>query len=341
MEQTDKSVVLVTGGAGFIGSFLCEELLRQGKRVICIDNFSTSHVRNIDPYLRNPDFQFLRLDVNEPFDLESFAELEPFKIAFKGIQEVYHLAVPTSIKHFDKFKHMTLLTNSVGTRNVLDVAVKYKAKILLGSSSVVYGGRTEKTKVFSEDFEGVVDHMTPRACYDEGRRFAETMFVTYADVFKLDARIARVFRTYGPRMPLFDGQQIPDFILNALNGEKLTVNGGQDFQSSFVYVSDVVDGMMRIMAAKENPGPVNIGSDQDMLLADVAKKVIEMAGSSSQIEFAESLAFLTELGLPDITKAKTQLNWTPVVRFEDGLQKTIDYIQANKILLTEEVAQEG
>lgn len=341
MEQTDKSVVLVTGGAGFIGSFLCEELLRQGKRVICVDNFSTSHVRNIDPYLRNPDFQFLRLDINEPFDLESFAELEPFKIKFKGIQEIYHLAVPTSIKSFDKFKHMTLLTSSVGTRNILDIAVKYKSKILLGSSSVVYGGRTEEVKVFNETFKGIVDHMTPRACYDEGRRFAETMFVTYADVFNIDARIARIFRTYGPRMPLFDGHQIPDFILHALNGENLVINGGENFQSSFVYVTDVVDGMLRVMAAKENTGPVNIGSDQDILLADVAKKIIEMTGSGSQVEFAEALAFLTELGLPDITKAKTELGWTPVVRLEDGLQKTIDYIQANKILLTEEVTAEG
>lgn len=334
MEQQDKPVVLVTGGAGFIGSFLCEALLKENKRVICVDDFSTGHVRNIDPYLRNPDFQFLKLDINEPFDLEKYPELEPFKVQFLGIQEVYHLAVPTSIKNFDKYREKTLLTHSVGTRNVLDIAKKYKAKFLLASSSVVYGSRTEEIKVFSEDYQGVVDHLTPRACYDEGKRFAETMTFTYAHVHGIDAKIARIFRTYGPRMPLFDGHQIPDFILHALNGEPLVINGGEDFQTSMVYVTDVVDGMMRLMAAKPDIGPVNLGSDEDLKLADVARKVVEMTGSQSQVQFAEQLEFLTEIGLPDVSKAKEVLGWTPVVRLEDGLQKTIDYIRANKILLT-------
>lgn len=334
-DSDDKKVVLVTGGAGFIGSFLCEELLKEGKRVICIDNFATSSVRNIESLLRNPDFQFLRLDVNEPFDLETFPELEPFKIPFKGLHEIYHLAVPTSIKNFDQFREMTLLANSVGTRNILDIAVKYKAKILLASSSVVYGGRTEEKQVFEEDYKGIVDHTTPRACYDEGKRFSETMFITYKQVFEIDARIARIFRTYGPRMPLFDGHQIPDFILSALNGEDLVINGDKEFKSSFIYVSDVVDALMRLMAQKNDTGPMNIGSDLDVPLNDVAQKVIDMTGSSAQVKYAERLAFLTELGLPDISKAKEELKWMPVVRLEDGLQKTIDYIKANKILLTE------
>lgn len=329
----DKKIVLVTGGAGFIGSFLCEELLKAGNRVICIDNFSTSHVRNIEALLRNPDFQFLRLDINEPFDIETFPELEPFKIPFKGIQEIYHLAVPTSIRHFDEFRHMTLLTNSVGTRNILDIAVKYKAKIVLSSTSVVYGARTEGVKVFDEDYLGVLNHLTPRACYDEGRQFSETMFYTYRDVFGIDARIARIFRTYGPRMPLMDGHQIPDFILNALSGETITINGDEDFKSSFVYVSDVVVGLLRLMSVKEDPGPVNIGSDFDVTVADVARMVIQMTESTSKIEFGEHLLFLMQLGLPNITRAKEKLNWMPLVRLEDGLQKTIDYIRANKILL--------
>lgn len=336
MEQTEKKVAVVTGGAGFIGSFLCEELLKRGMRVICIDNFSTGYVRNIDPYLRNPDFQFLKLDINEPFDLETFPELEPFKIKFNGVQEIYHLAVPTSIKNFLEFRHMTLLTNSVGTRNVLDVAVKYKAKILLASSSSVYGPRTESRVVFDEEYLGIVDHTNPRACYDEGRRFSETMFFTYQDVFGIDARIARLFRTYGPRMPLFDGHQVPDFILNALNNVDLQINGDEEFQTSFAYVTDVVDGMLRLMAEPKNIGPVNIGSDQDIRVADVAKKIVEMTGSTSKISFAESFAFLAALGLPDIQKAKEYLHWMPVVRMEDGLRKTIDYIEANKILFTED-----
>ncbi len=333
---SEKKIVLVTGGAGFIGSFLCESLLKAGNRVICIDDFSTSHVRNIDSYLRNPDFQFLKIDINEPFDLESFAELEPYKIKFVGINEIYHLATPTSIKNFDKFKHKTLLSNSVGVKNILDVAVKYKSKILLASSSVVYGNRTDGVVIFVEDYKGIVDNLTPRSCYDEGKRFAETMFETYKQVFGLDTKIARIFRTYGPRMPLFDGHQIPDFILHALNNEDLTLNGKDDFHSSMVYVTDVVDGLEKLMATKKGIGPVNIGSSEDLKLLDIANKIIEMTGSSSKVMTGEELPFLSELGLPDVTKAKEQLGWIPVVRLEDGLRKTIDYIQANKILLTGE-----
>ena len=334
-QTIEKKVILVAGGAGFIGSFLCGELLKEGNRVICVDNFSTGHVRNIDPYLRHPDFQFLRLDINEPFNLETFAELEPFKIKFHGVQEVYHLATPTSIKNFDQFRAQTLLSNSIGTRNILDVAVKYQAKALLGSTSVVYGGRTENRKFFKEEDLGIVDHLTPRACYDEGKRFAETMFYTYEQVYGIDAKIARIFRTYGPRMPLFDGHQVPDFVLNALNQEDLVINGDEMFKTSMVYVTDVVDALMRIMKAPRGIGPVNVGSDVDLILADVATQIIKMTESTSKIRYEKELMFLTELGLPDITKAKERLHWTPVVRLEDGLQKTIDYIRANKILLTD------
>ncbi|MBT4856806.1 NAD-dependent epimerase/dehydratase family protein [Candidatus Uhrbacteria bacterium] len=332
--MSDKPIAVVAGGAGFIGSFLCEALLKEGKRVICIDNFSTSHVRNIEPYLRHADFQFLRLDINEPIDLESFAELEPFKVKFSGVQEIYHLAVPTSIKHFDDYRIQTLLSSSIGTKNILDLAVKYKARVLLASSSVVYGGRTKDVTVFQEDYRGIVDHLTPRACYDEGKRFAETMFYTYAQAQGVESRIARIFRTYGPRMPLFDGHQIPDFIMSALNDEEVVINGNKDFKTSMVYVTDVVDGLMRLMKAKSDPGPVNIGSDVDLLLADVAKKIVEMSNSSSEIIFKDELLFLTEIGLPSIVKVKEKLSWFPVVLLDDGLKKTIDYIRANKILLT-------
>ncbi len=329
-------VALVTGGSGFIGSFLCGELLKEGKRVVCIDNFSTSHVRNIDPYLRNPNFQFLRLDINTPFDIESFEELRPFKIKFQGISEIYHLATPTSIKKFNEHRAQTLLSNSVGTRNILDIAVKYQAKIILASTSVVYGGRTKERIMFKEDDLGIVNHLTPRACYDEGKRFAETMFYTYEQVYGVDAKIARVFRTYGPRMPLFDGHQVPDFVLNALNGEDLVINGDETFQTSMVYVTDVVDALIRIIRAPKGIGPVNIGSDVDVKVSSVAEQIIKLTSSSSKIKYEDTLMFLTQLGLPDITKIKEQLGWTPLVRLEDGLQKTIDYIRANKILLTGE-----
>jgi len=328
-----KKNILVTGGAGFIGSHLCEHLLREGHHVICLDNFITSHPRNLEGLSANPDFQFLRLDINQPFDLESFKELAAFKIPFQGVQEIYHLACPMSIKNFDQFKIQTLLANSVGNYHVLEAAVKYRAKALLASSSVIYGPRSETRKIFHEDDLGCVAHLTPRGCYDEGRRFSETMFETYHQVHGLNTKIARVFRTYGPRMPLFDAQLIPDFILNALENKDLVIYGHEDFTTSLCHVNDVVDGLIRIMKAPEGLGPVNLGSEIDIKMAEVAKMIIQMTGSSSQIKFDSGLLFLTELGLPDIARAK-ELGWIPLTRLEDGLRKTVEYIKANKILLT-------
>lgn len=329
----EKKNVLVTGGAGFIGSHLCDRLIKEGNRVICIDNFLTSHSRNISALLQNPNFQFLRLDVNEKFNLESFTELSAFKLQFQGIQEIYHLACPTAIKQFDQYKIQTLLANSLGNKNLLDIALKYKCKILLASSSVVYGNRGEEVEFFEESYEGIVHHLSPRGCYDEGKQFSETMFNTYRQVYGLDTKIARIFRTYGPRMPLFDGHLIPDFILNALDGNDLEIYGGDDFKSSLVYVMDVIDGLMRLMQSEPEVELVNIGSDEDLKLVDVANKIIEMTGSSSKVVLKEQLPFLTEIGLPRITKAR-ELGWLPLVRLEEGLKQTIDYIEANKILLT-------
>lgn len=328
----DKKTILVTGGAGFLGSHLCERLLRDGARVICVDNFSTSHRRNIDGLLANPDFQFLRLDINQPFDLESFPELEAFQIRFKGIQEIYHLACPMSIKNFDQFRIQTLLSNSIGNYHVLEIAVKYRSKLLLTSSSVVYGPRSKDHKTFSEQDLGTFDHLTPRGCYDEGRRFSETMFETYHHVHQLDTKIVRLFRTYGPRMPLFDGQLIPDFVLNALEGKDLVIYGDEDFTTSLCYVTDAVDALGRIMRHSVE-GPVNVGSDVDVKMSDVAQMILDMTSSSSKIQYEDPLLFLTELGLPNIAKAK-ELGWLPLTRLEDGLRKTVDDIRANRILLT-------
>jgi len=328
-----KKNVLVTGGAGFLGSFLCEYLLREGAHVICIDNFSTSHPRNIEGLSAHSDFQFLRLDINQPFDLESFKELAAFKIPFQGIQEIYHLACPMSIKNFDQFKIQTLLANSVGNYHVLETAVKYRAKILLSSSSVVYGPRFEGHKIFREDDMGCVAHLTPRGCYDEGRRFSETMFETYRQAHGLDTKIARVFRTYGARMPLFDGQLIPDFIVDALDGKDLIIYGDENFTTSLCHVNDVVDGLIRIMNTPEGTGPINLGSDVDIKMIDVANMIIKMTNSTSKIKFENKLLFLTELGLPDISKAR-EIGWIPLTRLEDGLKKTVEYVKANKILLT-------
>ena len=329
-----KKTVLVTGGAGFIGSHLCERLLKEDAAVICIDNFSTSHVRNIDALLQNSGFHFLRLDVNTPFNLETMQELAGLKIEFEGIAEIYHLACPTSIKNFDQFKVQTLLSNSLGNYHVLELAIKYHSKIMLASTSVVYGDRDPKVPFFEESLQGKINHLSPRACYDEGRRFSETMFETYRQVHDLDAKIARIFRTYGPRMPLFDGHLIPDFVLNALDNKDLVIYGDENFSTSLCYVTDIVDGMIRLMNTAPGVGPVNLGDDKDVKMSDVAQQVISMVGSSSQIKFEESLPFLTELGLPRIDKAK-DFGWLPLVRLEDGLTKTIEYVKANKLLLTQ------
>ena len=332
MSSFNKKNILVTGGAGFIGSHLCEKLIKDN-RIICLDDFSTGGVMNIDLLLKHPDFKLIRHSISEPFDLESLPELESFKIKIQGIQEIYHLACPTSPKQFEEFKMRTLEVNSLGMSNILNLAIKYKAKIVYGSSSVIYGPRLPDKQVFNEEDYGVVNHMTPRGCYDEGKRFAETMVNTYSQVHGLDAKIARIFRTYGPREKLFDGEMIPDFIINALDNENLVVYGDEKFTTSLCYVDDVVSGLIRLMAAPHDVGPVNLGSSEDIKIADVARKIIEMTNSSSQINFHDPLVFMTPLCLPDISKAQEMLGWVPLTRLEDGLRKTIDYIEAHKSLL--------
>jgi UDP-glucuronate decarboxylase len=329
----DKKNVLVTGGAGFLGSFLCERLLKEGNRVVCVDNFVTSSVNNIEPLLKLPDFEFIRADVTEPLDLESLPELERFKIRFQGIQQVYHLACPMSVKNFDQHRLATVRANSVGMLNVLELAVKYGARFFLASTSVVYGPRPADLHPFREDEFGCLDHLQPRACYDEGRRWAETMAFTYAQVRGLDVRIARIFRTYGPRLPLDDGHMIPDFIMNAMEGSDLVIYGDENFRTSLIFVSDVVDGVVRLMSQAQNPGPVNIGSDYDLKITDVAKRIIEMTGSTSKIVFEPPLAFMTQLGLPDLTRAKDGLGWIPLVSLEQGLKKSVEYTIANRNIL--------
>ncbi len=328
----DKKNVLVTGGAGFIGSHLCEDLLKTS-RVICLDNLITSQESNIDSLLKNQDFEFIRHDMSTPFDPEAFPELARFKIKFQGIQEIYHLACPTSPRKFEQYKMQTLFANSLAMKHVLDIGVRYKSKVVHASTSVVYGSRTEDGHRFEENEYGMVDMLSPRACYDEGKRFAETCCATYRQSQGLDVRIARIFRTYGPRMPLFDGHMLPDFITNALDGKDLEIFGDETFKTSLVFVTDVVDGMMKLMASQEDIGPVNLGSDLDIPIVDVAQRILEMTGSQSKLVFKSSLMFMTQLGLPDLTKAKEKLGWIPLVMLDNGLKKSIDYTISHKSLL--------
>jgi len=326
-----KKNILVTGGAGFIGSHLCDELVKKNK-VICVDNFISGNERNIDYLLQNPNFIFINYDINNPLNLDDYRELERFKVKFQGIQEIYHLACPTSPKNFEKTIIDTVLANSVGTRNILDLAVKYNSKFIFSSSSVVYGPRNSENLYFKEDYIGRVNNLTPRACYDEGKRFAETIVNTYRQAYNLDTKIARIFRTYGPRMKLNDGQMLPDFVYNALENKDLIIYGNQDFFSSFCHVSDIVQGLIKLMKSGES-GPFNLGSDLDYKLVDVANKVIKLTNSKSKIIFEKPLMFMTPLGLPDLTLVKEQLGWFPIVLLEDGLNTAIEYFKAHKSII--------
>ncbi|MBI4811892.1 GDP-mannose 4,6-dehydratase [Candidatus Falkowbacteria bacterium] len=327
----DKKNVLVTGGAGFIGSHLCDELVKTCK-VICLDNFSSGDEKNIDHLLAEPNFEFVRHDIAELIDLENLPELAKFKIEFQGIQEIYHLACPTSPKDFERNKTATLSANSAGMKNSLDLAVKYGAKFMHFSSSVVYGPRREKNIKIRENDLGQVDMLSERGCYDEGKRFAETMAATYRQVHKIDAKIIRLFRTYGPRMKLDVGHMIPDFISNALSNKDLVVLGDKNFSSSFCYVNDVIDAAVKMMETGLN-GPLNIGSDMDINIIEVAEKIIAALGSKSKIAYGEKMIFMTPLCLPDISRAREELGWMPVVTLEKGLEKTIDDLRAAKGLL--------
>jgi UDP-glucuronate decarboxylase len=327
-----KQNIVITGGAGFIGSHLCERLLKK-YNVICLDDFSTGSEKNINHLVQFPNFEFVRQDISAPFDLERIPELAKFQINVLGVYAVFNLACPTSAKNFDKHKISTLDANALGMKNVMNIVLKYKAKLVHASSSVVYGGRKENAGKIKEDSVGITDHLSPRGCYDEGKRFAESVVATYAQVYNTDFKIARIFRTYGPRQRLFDGEMIVDFIVDAAQGKNLVIYGTDKFNTSLVYISDVIDGLERLMNAKKDIGPVNFGSDVDLKIVDVAKKIIQMTGSKSKIVFEKSLPFITSLVLPDIVKAREVLDWMPLVRLEDGLRTTVDYTLAHKELL--------
>lgn len=329
----EKKNVIVTGGAGFLGSHLCERLLKEAN-VICMDDLSNSSIQNIDHLLQYPDFEFIKYNVNQEIDLDDFPELGKFKVKFQGIQEVYHLACPTSPKNFEELKLQSLLANSRAMISTLNLAVTYHAKYLFASSSVVYGGATPEHNFFSESDEGIVNHLSPRACYDEGKRFAETCVETYRQVHGIDGKIARIFTTYGPKMRLFDGLLIPDFILSAIEGKNLVIYGNETLTQSLCFVSDMVDGLVRLMHAEPTVSLVNLGHDKVVPMVDVANMIIEMTNSTSNVVFEQPLEFLTTKGTPDLRRAKEALAWIPLVDLTQGLQQTIDFTIANKEALT-------
>lgn len=326
---SEKKTVVVTGGAGFIGSHLCDELVKTS-RVICIDNFITGSEENIHHLLPNPDFKFIKHDMSVPLDFDAYPELRYFRIPFQGIQEVYNLACPTSPKDYTTYRVETLLANALGTKNALDIALEYKSVFVHLSSSAIYGEPLEDSP-FLESYWGFVDPIGNRSSYIEGKRFAESLVVNYGERYTLDAKILRVFNTYGPRMKLTDGRLIPDFVNAALNNKPLTIFGDESSMSTFNYISDLVEAILK-MASSSEKGPFNVGNPEAHLMKEVAEKVVALVGSESTITYGKHLAFTAKQGIADISLAKEHLGWFPVISLDEGLKRTIEHMKGTKVL---------
>ncbi len=303
--------VLVTGGAGFIGSHLVEALLDKGKSVMCLDNFFTGEKRNVLPFLSNPAFELIRHDVVIPILLEA--------------DKVYHLACPASPVHYQNNPIKTLKTSVVGTLNMLGLAKRVNARFLLASTSEVYGDPEVHPQ--TESYCGNVNPVGPRACYDEGKRAAETLVTGYRDYNRCNVGIARIFNTYGPRMLPNDGRVVSNFICQALTGEDITVYGDGSQTRSFCYISDMVRGLMGLMESNE-PGPVNLGNPEEVTIGELAEKVLKMIPDSrSKLVYKPLPKDDPTRRRPDISLAKRVLNWSPVVPLEEGLERTISYFR--------------
>lgn len=327
----EKKNILVLGGAGFIGSHLCEMLLKKGDNVVCVDNFVSSDVENIRFLLEYPNFEFIRHDVTEDVEYGEEPSLKKFKVDVQGFQEIYNLACPTSPKDFTKLPIKTAKANSVGVVKSLDLAKKFNARYLLTSSAAVYGEPPKDESMVAEDYYGLLDYLGPRACYNEGKRFAETLVTTYRDFYKLNVSIARIFGTYGPRMLQHGGRQIADFIRTAEDNEDVVVAGNEKSYASLCYVKDIVEGMIALMASEVSE-PVNLGSPEPRVLSQVAQKVVELTNSQSNITYTKGFEHTMQPAIPDITKAKNELNWFPLVSIEEGLGLAIDHYKATSIL---------
>jgi UDP-glucuronate decarboxylase len=305
--------ILVTGGAGFMGSSLCERLLAAGNDVLCADNFFTGTRDNVVHLLANPHFELMRHDVTFPLYVE--------------VDEIYNLACPASPIHYQRDPVQTTKTSVHGAINALGLAKRVKARILQASTSEVYGDPVEHPQ--TESYWGNVNTIGPRACYDEGKRCAETLFFDYHRQFNLSIKVARIFNTYGPRMHPNDGRVVSNFIMQALRGEPITVYGEGQQTRSFCYVDDLVDGLMRLMASPpEVTGPINLGNPGEFTILELAEKVIRLTGSSSRIVYRPLPQDDPRQRRPDIAKAGALLGWQPTVSLEDGLVPTIAYFRS-------------
>ncbi len=303
--------ILVTGGAGFLGSHLCERLLKEGHEVLCLDNFFTGRKKNIRDLMKNPGFELVRHDVVQPLFLE--------------VDKIYHLACPASPVHYQYNPVKTIKTNVIGTLHMLGLAKRVKARMLLASTSEVYGDPAEHPQ--KETYWGNVNPIGIRSCYDEGKRVAETFTMDYHRQNKVDVKIVRIFNTYGPRMLADDGRVVSNFIVQALKGEDITVYGDGSQTRSFCYVDDLIDGMVRMMESENFIGPVNIGNPEEYTILDLAGKIIAMTGSKSKITRKPLPSDDPTQRKPDIALAKQKLGWQPKVSVDEGLKKTIAYFR--------------
>jgi UDP-glucuronate decarboxylase len=304
--------VLVTGGAGFLGSHLCDRLVGMGHDVICLDNFFTGSKRNIYHLLDKPNFELIRHDVTLPIYLE--------------VDEIYNLACPASPVYYQKDPIQTTKVNVLGAINMLGMAKRVKAKILQASTSEIYGNPEEHPQ--RETYWGRVNPIGPRSCYDEGKRCAETLFFDYFNQNRVNIRVIRIFNTYGPRMSAHDGRVISNFIVQALRNEDITLYGEGGQTRSFCYMDDLIEGMMRMMNGPDDfVGPVNLGNPSEFTIHELALRIIELTGSQSRIVSLPLPQDDPERRKPDISLAMRKLDWRPVVPLEEGLARTIAYFQ--------------
>lgn len=307
-----KKKILVTGGAGFLGSHLCEKLLNQGHEVVCMDNYFTGQKQNVVHLLKNPYFELIRHDVTMPFFIE--------------VDEIYNLACPASPIHYQYNPIKTVKTSVMGAINMLGLAKRIRAKVLQASTSEVYGDPEIHPQ--TESYWGHVNPIGPRSCYDEGKRVAETLFVNYHNQNKVRIKIIRIFNTYGPRMHPNDGRVVSNFIVQALKGEDITIYGNGTQTRSFCYVDDLLEGMVRLMNSKEEfTGPVNIGNPGEFTMIELAEKVLKLTGSKSKLIYLALPADDPLQRKPDISLARKELGWEPAIALDEGLVKTIEYFK--------------
>ncbi|MCP3677766.1 MAG: SDR family oxidoreductase, partial [Deltaproteobacteria bacterium] len=303
--------VLVTGGAGFIGSYLCERLLNEGREVLCLDNFFTGRKVNIAHLIGNPAFELIRHDITEPILLE--------------VDEIYNLACPASPVHYQHNPVKTIKTNVMGALNMLGLAKRVNARILQASTSEVYGDPREHPQ--REGYWGNVNPIGPRACYDEGKRCAEALMTSYHQQNGVDIRVVRIFNTYGPRMLADDGRVVSNFIVQALRGEAITIYGDGSQTRSFCYVDDLVNALIMMMECDDFTGPVNLGNPMEFTILELAKRVQALINSDLELVYKPLPEDDPVQRQPDITLAKRKLGWQPRIAIDEGIVKTIDYFR--------------